>query len=112
MAGPQAEGQMQPQASPASRCEDISAPQLPAGKSPLHPGTSFPPTSILAKAAGALGKAGSLIPGPSRDIVQGQKGKRCVRPFAHCALSPCANTAQHFHCQPCEARGGCSRHTA
>ena len=112
MAEPQAEGQMQPQASPTSQGEDISAPQLPAGKSPLHPGTSFPPASTLAKAAGALGKAGSLIPGPSRDIVPGQKGKWRVRPFAHCALSPCANTPQHFHCQARGARGGRSRHTA
>lgn len=112
MAEPQAEGQMRPRASPASQREDIGAPQLPVGRSPLLPGISFLPASTLAKAAGALGKAGSLIPGPSGDIVREQKGKRRVRPFAHCALSPCANTAQHFHCQPRGARGGRSRHTA
>lgn len=90
----------------------LVSPWHPADKSLLHPGTSFPPSSTLAKAVCALGKAGSLIPGPNRDIVRGQKGKQCVRPFAHCALSLFANTAQHFHCQPCGARGGCSRHTA
>lgn len=71
-----------------------------------------PPPPSLARAAGALGKAVPLIPRPSGDIVRGQKAKRRVRPFAHCALSPCANTAQRFHCRWRGARGGRSRHTA
>lgn len=77
----QAEGQTQPQASPASQYEDISAPLLPAGKFPLHPGTSFPPASTLARAACALGKAGSLIPGPSGYIVRGRKESGASGPF-------------------------------